>query len=65
MCQSVCLSLKKCVHANQHDWQRKDEDEEACQNDSQQNIQMPQMYENPEDLCKNDKEREGHRFIVF
>lgn len=25
----------------------KDEDEQACQNDCQQNIQMPQIYENP------------------
>lgn len=32
---------------------KKDEDEQAYQNDCQQKIKMPQMYENPEDLCKN------------
>ncbi len=32
---------------------KKDEDEQAYENDCQLNIQMPQMYENPLDLCKN------------
>lgn len=31
----------------------KDEDEQACQHDCQHNIQIPQNYENPNDLCKN------------
>ncbi len=32
---------------------QKYEDVQAYENDCQQNIQMPQMYENPLDLCKN------------